>query len=88
MFPIAFGETEEHAVRDHQWDGKFPTRGASCTSELSVAERYATKSKIVVRIDESKCDSLGVRRIRVRDIVPSTQIIHPEDEEVILVSDK
>jgi hypothetical protein len=88
VFPITLGETEEHAVRDHQWNGEFLTRGASCTTEWSVAVRYAAKSKIVVSIDESKCDSLGVRRYVVRDIVPSELIIHPEDEEVILVSDK
>ena len=50
--------------------------------------RYAAKNKIVVSIDESKCDSLGIRRYVVRDIVPSKLIIHPEDEEVVLVSDK
>ena len=94
VFPITFGETEEHAVRDHQdpeWKKKFPTRdtrGASCTTEWSVAERYAAEHKIVISIDESKCDSLGIRRYVVRDIVPSKLIIHPEDEEVVLVSDK
>jgi hypothetical protein len=88
VFPITFAETEEHAVRDHQWNGKFPTRGASCTTEWSVAVRYAAKNKIVVSIDESKCESLGVRRFRVRDHVNSKLILHPEDDEVILVSDK
>jgi hypothetical protein len=88
VLPFTLGETEEHAVRDHQWDGKFPTRGASCTTEWSVAVRYAAKNKIVVSIDESKCDSLGLRRYVVRDIVHSKLIIHPEDEEVVLVSDK
>ncbi len=94
VFPDTFGETEEHAVRDHQdadWKKNDPTRdtrGASCTTDLSVAEHYAEKLKIVVRIDESKCRSLGIRRYVVRDIVPSQSIIHPEDEEVVLVSDK
>jgi hypothetical protein len=94
VFPDTFGETKEHAVRDHQdfeWKKEFSapdTRGASCTTEWSVALRYAAKNKIVVSIDESKCDSLGIRRYVVRDIVHSKLIIHPEDEEVILVSDK
>ena len=94
VLPFTLGEREEHAVRDHQdaeWKKKDPTRdtrGASCTTEWSVAERYAAEHKIIVRIDESKCRSLGVRRIVVRDIVPSKLIIHPEDEEVVLVSDK
>ena len=26
VFPVTFGENEKHAVRDHQWDGKYPTR--------------------------------------------------------------
>jgi hypothetical protein len=87
VFPVTLGETEEHAVRDHQWNGKFPTRGVSCTTEWSVAVRYAAKNKVVVSIDESKCDSFGIRRFRVRGHVHSKLIIHPEDEEVILVSD-
>jgi hypothetical protein len=75
-------------VRDHQWEGKFDTRGASCTTKWSVALRYAAKNKIIVRIDESKCGSLGIRRYVVRDHVHSKLILHPKDEEVILVSEK
>ena len=27
VLPFNLGERGEHAVKDHQWDGKFPTRG-------------------------------------------------------------
>ena len=86
--PFTLSETEENAAREHQWDGKFPARGVSCTTKWTVAVRYAAKKKIMVCIDESKCERFGVRRIRVCDIVPLKLIIHPEDEEVILVFDK
>src|SRR5262249_3397759 len=88
VLPFRLGETDDHAVREQQWDGKFLTRGVSCTTEWSVALRYGAKTKIIVRIDESKCDLFGIRRYRVRDHVPSELIIHPDDEEVILVWDK
>lgn len=88
VLPFTLGEREEHAVRDQQWDGKYPTRGVSCTTEWNVALRYAAKTKIIVSIDEAKCNRLGIRRFRVRDHVPLQLIVHPEDEEVILVFDR
>lgn len=86
VLPFTLGEREEHAVREHQWDSKYPTRGISCTTAWSVAERYAQKLKVVVTISEDLCDALSIRRYRVRDHVPLQLIEHPEDEEVILVS--
>jgi hypothetical protein len=70
MLPFTLGQREEHAVRQHQWNGKYLTRGVSCTTEWSVVLRYAAKKKIIVCIDESKCDWFGIRRYRVRDHVP------------------
>jgi hypothetical protein len=86
VLPFTLGEHAEHAVRDQQWDGKYLTRGVSCTTEWSVALR-AAKEKIIVSIDEAKCDQFGIHRYCVRDHVPSELIIHPDDEEVILACD-
>jgi hypothetical protein len=88
VLPFPLGEREEHAVRDHQWDGQFPTRGASCTTEWNVALRYAATTKVIVSLDEAECNRFGIRRFRVRDHVPLELIVHPEDEEVILVSER
>jgi hypothetical protein len=88
VLPFTLGEREEHAVRDHQWDGQFPTRGVSCTTEWNVALRYAATAKIIVSLDEAGCNRFGIRRFRVRDYVPVELIVHPEDEELILVWDR
>ena len=87
VLPFTLGEREEHAVREHQWDSQYPTRGVSCTTDWKVAMRYAATSKSIVVIDEVECERLGIRRYRVRDYVPPQLIAHPEDEEVILVFD-
>ena len=86
VLPFTLGEREEHAVREHQWDSKYPTRGISCTTEWSAALRYASRCKVIVTISEELCEAHGIRRYRVRDHVPLQLIEHPEDEEVILVS--
>jgi hypothetical protein len=88
VLPVYLGEAEEHAVRDHQCDGQYLTRGVSCTTEWTVALRYARASNVIVSIDEAVCERLGIRRFRVREHTPLELIIHPEDEEVILVYDK
>jgi hypothetical protein len=86
VLPFTLGEREEHAVREHQWDSKYPTRGISCTSEWAVAQRYASTSKVIVTISEELCEAHSIRRYRVRDHVPLQLIEHPEDAEIILVS--
>ena len=86
VLPFTLGEREEHAVREHQWNSKYPTRGISCTTVWSVAQHYAQKRKVIVTISEELCEAHGIRRYRVRDYVPLQLIEHPEDEEVILVS--
>ena len=88
VLPFILGNREEHAVRDHQWNGKYPTRGVSCTTEWNIALYYAAKTKVIVRINEDACDHFGIRRFRVRDHVPLELIVRPQDEEVILVYDK
>lgn len=40
-----------------------------------------------MRIDEDACDRANIRRLRVRDYIPLSLIVRPEDEEIILVSD-
>jgi hypothetical protein len=84
VLPFTLGENAKHAVREHQWNGKYLTRGVSCTTAWTVALRYAAKKKIIVSIDERKCDLFDIRRYRVHDHVPSELIIHPEENEVIL----
>lgn len=85
VLPFVLGEREEHALREHQWDGKYPTRGISCTTAWSVAQRYAQKLKVIVTISEEACEVHDIRLYRVQDHVPLQLIEHPEDQEVILV---
>lgn len=80
------GPRPEHAIRDHQLDGKYPTRGVSCTTSLEVARRYAARHRVIVRINEAACDAAGIDRFRVRDHVPRAFILQMEDEETILVA--
>lgn len=84
--PFTLGERVEHAIREHQWDSKYPTRGISCTTSWEVALRYA-RSKVIVRIDEAACDSNLIKRYIVKEHLPENMIAHPQDDEVILVAD-
>ena len=88
--PLAIiGPSEAHAVDYHQRASLgSETLGVSCTRDWSVALRYATKTKVLVRIREEACDSLGIRRFRVLDMVDFALVEHPEDAEEILVYDK
>ena len=88
VLPFTLGNREEHAVRDHQWNGEYPTRGVSCTTEWKIALHYAAKTKVIVRISEDACNRFGILRFRVRDCIPLELIVRPQDEEVILVCDK
>jgi hypothetical protein len=87
VVPFLMGKREEHAVRDHQWNGQYLTRGVSCTLSRNIAIRYAATTKVIVEIDEAKCVYFGIRCYRVCDYVPPELIIHPDDGEIILVSD-
>ena len=86
ILPFRLGEHEEHAVRDHQWNGNYETRGISCTTSWEVALKYAKKLKVIVRISEEACDRLNISRICVSDMVPSDLIVCRDDQEIIIVS--
>lgn len=82
------GMTEEHAVIDHQNNGKIPTRGVSTTTSRKIAyEKYSKKLGMVALIDRSKLKEYGIKEYVVKDTLHSSKILHPEDEEVILVSE-
>ena len=83
--PFSLGVLEEHAIREHQYDGRFPTRGISCTRSLLVAESYAKKNRVIVTIDSRKCIELGVKMFSVVDYVDMDLLVKPNDQEVILV---
>jgi hypothetical protein len=83
--PAQLGDTVEHAIRDHQDHGKFPTRGISTTPFLERAVHYAQRHRVIARIDRSTLVKLGVRSFRVRDRVDPQFISVPEDDEIILL---
>ena len=88
-FEVTFGATEAYAVEDHQFDSKYPTRGVSTSLSKKIAlEKYGSKGGAVAVICRSTCAKLGIKEYIVKDWVPLGDILHPEDEEVILVSDK
>jgi hypothetical protein len=90
-FPFMLGETEEHAVRQHQWQQKgYPTRGISTTPHLERAKYYAHENKIIVRINRSLLRENQIKEYVVNDLLgPFPQdIACPEDDEVILVQNQ
>jgi len=85
-FPLSFGPSVEHAVRNHQRDSDLnQTRGVSTTPHFERAVHYA-RCGVVVRIDVEAASRLGILLHRVADHVPPQGRTHPEDDEVILVS--
>jgi hypothetical protein len=88
-FPAMFGETENHAVRDHQRDGRFPTRGVSTTTSKDIAfDKYGKKSGVIALINRAALRKLGVKEFVVSETLSIGEILHPEDDEVILTYDK
>jgi len=87
MFPIVFGSSERNAVRDHQWDSRFNTRGVSTSTSLDVAKRYA-HNNIIVKVCRDNLREFGIKEYVVKEILPESEISHPEDEEVILVQEE
>lgn len=86
--PFVLGKTEDHAVRQHQWQQRgFPTRGISTTPHIHRAVFYAQKSRILVKIDRSRFQEFGITEYVVSDILGKfpQDIACPEDAEVILV---
>lgn len=87
-FPIMFGPIERHAVRDHQWDGKYPTRGVSTSLNIEVAKTYSREHGVIVKISRAELKEFGIKEYIVNEILPANEIVKPKDEEVILVQDK
>jgi hypothetical protein len=85
VFPLAFGEHTEHAVRAQQWDGRYPTSGVSTTPHLKRAEYYAQRNLHIARIAVERLAACGVQTFRVSEHVQPSLIAKPEDDEVILV---
>jgi hypothetical protein len=89
--PFVLGPTEEHAVRQHQWQQNgFPTIGVSTTPHLERARFYAAARGVIVEIDRRLFSVYGVREYVVNSILSENpvDIAVPEDDEVILVRDE
>jgi hypothetical protein len=82
--PFVLGERIEHAVREHQWSGKYPTSGISTSPIFERACFYGSQTRVVVEIDTARCGELGIAAYKVSDYVDDEFIICPEDQEVIL----
>ncbi len=87
VLPFVLDEREEHAVRDHQLNGLYITRGVSCTTNWRVALRYAQSSRVIAAIDNGALEQNGIRRITIREVIHAELIEHPEDDECVLVSE-
>lgn len=85
VLPVDLAPGAQHAVREHQWHGKFPTRGVSTTPHLARALHYARRSLVIVRLDVVQLAAIGIELYRVSEHVPASLIVAPEDDEVILV---
>ena len=89
--PFVLGPTEEHAVRQHQWQQNgFPTSGVSTTPHLERAQFYAAADGVIVEIDRRLFSVYGLRECVVNSILGEhpVDIAVPEDDEVILVWDE
>ncbi len=83
------GMNERHAVIDHQTKGMIPTRGVSTTTSKQIAfEKYSKKHGVVTLIDRTKLKYFGIKEFIVKEILHSSQILNPNDDEIILVYEK
>ena len=82
--PFILGERVEHAVREHQWCGKYITSGISTSPLFERASIYGAQTGVVVEIDTTKFVELGVEAYKVADHVDPEFVVCPEDQEVIL----
>jgi hypothetical protein len=85
VLPFTLGERPEHAVRAHQWNGRYPTSGVSTTPHLRRAEHYAQRHRTIAKIAVERLARFQVQRFRVSEYVNASQICMPEDDELILV---
>src|ERR1700730_7521198 len=74
VLPFTLGERPEHAVRAHQWDGRYPTSGVSTTPHLKRAEHYARHHRTIAKIDVECLASSGIQIFRVSEHVDSSLI--------------
>ena len=89
-FPITFGGVD-NKVRQHQWMQKgLDTSGLSFTPFLERAKFYAKRNKIIVKIDTSNFQELGIKPFDVNEILKHkpNDIAVPEDNEMILTYEK
>jgi len=87
VLPFILDERIEHAIREHQLEGNYRTRGVSCTTDWEVALRYAQSNRVIVAIDSCALEQNGIRRITIREVIHVELIEHPEDDECVLVSE-
>jgi len=89
-FDMVFN-SEENAIRQHQWmQNGLPTRGVSTTPIYERAVNYARTHKVIVKIDTSLFDKLGIKMYDVNEVLgfrPS-DIAAYDDHEIILVYEK
>ncbi len=85
VLPFTLGERPEHAVRAHQWEGRYPTSGVSTTPHLKRAEHYAQRHRRIARIAVARFVQFHIQTFRVSDYVHASQVCVPEDDEIILV---
>ena len=83
--PFTLGERPEHAVRAHQWEGRYPTSGVSTTPHIKRAEHYAQRHRFIAKIAVERLAASGIQMFRVSEHVDSSLIFTPDDDEVILV---
>ena len=88
-FPINFNNSKEHSIVDHvdpiRLDGK--TGYVSTTPKFEI-EKYYAKNKKIVKIDTKKFNELNIDAIIVAEVIDSSRIPKPEDEEILLKYDK
>jgi hypothetical protein len=85
VLPFTLGERPEHAVRAHQWEGRYPTSGVSTTPHLKRAKRYAQHHRRIAKIAVARLAEFHVQTFCVADYVHASLICVPEDDEIILV---
>jgi len=85
VLPFTLGERPEHAVRAHQWDGRYPTSGVSTTPHLKRAEYYAQRHRTIASIAVERLADFGIQMFRVSEHIDSSLVFAPDDDEVILV---
>ena len=86
--PFVLGPTDEHAVRQHQWQQNgFPTKGISTTPHFERACMYAKSKRIIAVIDRQLFTEYGIREYHVNAVLGAfpEDIAFPEDDEVIIV---